>query len=484
MNASDRTVLFVLGALTAMLSVLMFAPAALEMGGEAETAGAFLLSGLVGLFAGGVMLLMARGGDPGLTPRGAILVTVGAWILLPVIAALPLRLALPEMSWTDALFETVSGLTTTGATVMTGLQDTSPAVLLWRAILQWIGGVGIIVTAMAIWPFLGIGGMQLFRLESSDASEKVLPRAGQIAGAVGGVYLVLTVLCFAAYSATGMGAFDAVAHAMTTVATGGFSTHDGSIGAFAAGGADIVALVFMVLAGLPFLLFVRVLQGHPEDLLGDPQVRGFLIAVVTACLALTVWLTFHPADDLETPAWRAAAVNAVSILTGTGYASADYGAWGGGAMAIFFFLMFVGGCAGSTTCSVKIFRYQIALSALHAFVRQYARPHAVHPVRYRGKALNDATLRSVTGFIYLFFFSFAVSAALLSALGLDPVTAVSGAATTLANVGPGLGPVIGPAGTFQPLPDAAKWVMIATMLVGRLEIFTLLVVFTPRFWRG
>lgn len=484
MSASDRTVLFVLGALVAALSALMLAPAAVDLRRAPDMAAAFLGSGFAGLFAGGLMILMARGAEKGLTARGAILVTVGAWILLPLIGALPFVLALQDISLTDAMFEAVSGLTTTGATVMTGLQETPRSILLWRALLQWIGGVGIIVTAMAIWPFLGIGGMQLFRLESSDASEKVLPRVGQIAGAVGGSYAVLTLLCFIAYAATGMSAFDAMAHAMTTVATGGFSTHDGSIGAFSAGGADLVALVFMLLAGLPFLLYVRALQGHPLELFNDPQVRGFAIAVVSACAVLTLWLHLHPPAELELSAWRAASVNAVSILTGTGYASANYGVWGGGAAAVFFFLMFVGGCAGSTTCSVKIFRYQIALSALIAFVKQYARPHAVHPVRYRGKALNDATLRSVTGFIFLFFLSFAVSAALLSAIGLDPVTAVSGAATTLANVGPGLGPIIGPSGTFQSLPDEAKWVMIATMLVGRLEIFTLLVVLTPTFWRG
>jgi len=483
-SESDRTVLFVLGTLVAALSALMLAPAAIDVGRAPETAAAFLGAGFAGLFVGGVMILMARGADKGLTPRGAILVTVGAWILLPLIGALPFRLSAEEMSWTDSFFEAVSGLTTTGATVMTGLQDTDQGILLWRALLQWIGGVGIIVTAMAIWPFLGIGGMQLFRLESSDASEKLLPRAGQIAAAVGGSYAVLTVMCFIAYAATGMSAFDSMAHAMTTIATGGFSTHDDSIGAFAAGGADIVAMVFMALAGLPFLLYVRALQGHPGDLLTDPQVRGFAIAVVSACAALTLWLHLNPVESLELPAWRAASVNAVSILTGTGYASADYAVWGGGAAAVFFFLMFVGGCAGSTTCSVKIFRYQIALSALLAFMKQYARPHAVHVVRYRGQALNDATLRSVTGFIFMFFLCFAVSAAALSAIGLDTVTAVSGAATTLANVGPGLGSTIGPASTFQSLPDAAKWVMIATMLVGRLEIFTLLVVLTPTFWRG
>jgi trk system potassium uptake protein TrkH len=336
---------------------------------------------------------------------------------------------------------------------------------------------------MAIWPLLGVGGMQLFRLESSEKTEKALPRAGQIAATVGVAYLVLSFACFLAYLAADMTPFDAVAHAMTTVATGGFSTHDGSIGAFAAGGADLVALVFMILSALPFLLYLRAATGRPDMLFTDSQARAFLGVALVAAASLTGWLVFNDVEPNAGAALRMSAVNGVSILTGTGYASADYNLWGGGAAAIFFALMFIGGCAGSTTCSVKIFRYQIAAAALRAYIVQYVRPHAVRPVRYRGKILPDATLRSVLGFFFVFFATFAASAAALSLIGLDPVTAVSGAATTLANVGPGLGATIGPAGTFQSLPDAAKWVMTAAMLIGRLEIMTLLVLLTPGFWR-
>jgi trk system potassium uptake protein TrkH len=358
-------------------------------------------------------------------------------------------------------------------------------VLLWRSILQWIGGIGIIVTAMAIWPLLGIGGMQLFRLESSDASEKALPRAGQIASAVGLVYLALTFACFLSYLGANMSVFDAVNHAMTTVATGGFSTHDDSIGAFKDGGADIVALVFMTLAALPFVLFMWAIRGRPDHLFKDSQTRAFLIVAATACLCLMAWLWANPGvDESGLPVWRSAAVNTMSILTGTGYASTDYYDWGGGAAAIFFLLMFIGGCAGSTTCSVKIFRYQIAGAALGAYIAQYARRHSVKPTRYRGKIVPDATVRSVLGFFFVFFASFAVSATLLAFLGLDTTTAVSGAATTLANVGPGLGDMIGPASSFQDVPDPAKWVMSANMLIGRLEIMVMLVMLTPRFWRG
>lgn len=484
MNQSVRTVLFVLGVLLSALSAAMLAPAIADLQDDAEAAHAFFGSSMIGMAVGGIMAFMGRGSDTTLTARSAIILTGGSWVMLSTAAAVPLMLAGLELSWTDALFETTSGITTTGATVLTGLQDMPAGVLLWRSILQWIGGVGIIVTAMAIWPLLGIGGMQLFRLESSDTSEKILPRAGQIAGAVSLVYLALTFACFLAYLAADMNPFDAINHAMTTVATGGFSTHDSSIGAFADGGADLVALVFMVLAALPFLLYVRAATGRPDLLITDPQSRAFLGVACVASVVLTLWLVVHqPEAGAELPAWRLASVNAVSVLTGTGFASTDFWLWGGGAAAVFFVLMFIGGCAGSTTCSVKIFRYQIAASAMNAYIAQYSRPHAVKPIRYRGKPVPDETVRSVLGFFFLFFGTFAVSASLLAMLGLDTVTAVSGAATTIANVGPGLGDIIGPAGTFKDLPDQAKWIMTANMLIGRLEVLTVLVMLAPGFWR-
>ena len=462
----------------------MLAPALVDWRNDGGAASAFMGAALFGLIIGGILTLMGRGGDKSLSARGAIILTGGSWAVLAVFAAVPLVLADLNLTWTDALFEATSGITTTGATILTDLEQMPRAVLLWRSILQWIGGVGIIVTAMAIWPLLGIGGMQLFRLESSDTSEKMMPRAGQIAGAVSLVYLALTLACFLSYLATNMSAFDAINHAMTTVATGGFSTHDDSIGHFASGGADIVALVFMVLAALPFLLYVRALGGRPVLLISDPQSRAFLVVCLVAIGLLMSWLLIaQPETGSDLPAWRLAAVNAVSILTGTGYASNDYWAWGGGAAAIFFVLMFIGGCAGSTTCSVKIFRYQIAASAMNAYIAQYSSPHAVKPIRYRGKVVPDETVRSVLGFFFVFFGTFAVSASLLAMIGLDTVTALSGAATTLANVGPGLGPEIGPASTFQGLPESAKWVMTANMLIGRLEVMTVLVMLAPGFWR-
>ncbi|MGP1275394.1 MAG: TrkH family potassium uptake protein [Caulobacterales bacterium] len=484
MTIYTRTVIFILGVLLAALGAAMLVPAIIDLNVDATSAHAFFGSAVICGFVGGIMALAGRGDGFDLDPRGAILVTSGSWIVLSLAAAIPLQLSGIGMSWTDAIFESVSGITTTGATVLTGLQDLPAGILIWRAILQWIGGIGIIVTAMAIWPVLGIGGMQLFRLESSDKTDKALPRAGEIAGAVGLIYLVLTFACFIAYGFAGMDGLDAAAHAMTTVATGGFSTHDGSIGAWAHEGADLVALVFMLLAALPFLVFLRALQGRPDQIIADPQVRAFLITAFVACAVLTALLMLNDVETGTLPAWRAAAVNAVSVMTGTGFGSADFAAWGTMPVMIFFVLMFVGGCAGSSTCSIKIFRHQIAASAMLTYLHRYARPRAVRSVHYDGKPVPEATVRSVLGFVFLFFGAFAVSAILLSLIGLDPVTSLSGAATTIANVGPGLGEIIGPAGTFQPLPDAAKWVMSFTMLVGRLEVLTMLALFTPGFWRS
>ncbi|MHA6287321.1 TrkH family potassium uptake protein [Maricaulis sp. CAU 1757] len=483
MIASLRPVFFVIGIMVMVLSAAMLAPAVLDaVSGEAASAGAFFIAAILGLFVGGALSLANRAPLQTISPRVAFTLTIGSWMALAAVAAIPLRLAGEGLDWTDAIFEAVSGLTTTGSTIVTGLENRPPGFLLWRAILQWIGGIGIIVTAMAFWPMLGIGGMQLFRLESSDASDKVLPKATQIAAAISTIYLVLTLACMFAYLATGMSGLDAIAHAMTTVATGGYSTSDQSLGAFRESGADLVAMVFMLLAALPFGLLLLAARGKPTAMWRDAQVRGFVGVVVFACLALTAFLVLsdiHSAGD----GLRLASFNAISIITGTGYATADYGSWGPAAEAAFFVFMFIGGCAGSTTCSVKIFRYQIAGTAIRRYLATLLRPSAVIPMRYNGRPVAESALHSVLGFFFVFFAVFVLSSAVLSALGLDLTTALSGAATSLANVGPGLGPLIGPAGTFQALPDPAKWVLTANMFVGRLEVLAVLVIFSPRFWQ-
>lgn len=484
MNASIRPVVFVFGTLIVVLSAAMIVPFLLDLhDGRRESARAFLSTGFIGIVAGSVMAMAARGDNSNLSVRAGFILTAGSWAVLALWAAIPIRYSGIGLDWTDAIFESMSGLTTTGATVITGLDTQPRGLLMWRAILQWIGGIGIIVTAMAVWPLLGVGGMQLFRLESSDNSEKILPRAAQIAAAIAALYLGLTVLCALCYSAVGLSAFDSIAHAMTTIATGGYSTRDASIGAFLDEGGDLVALVFMIVAALPFVAWLVALRGRPSALWNDPQVRGFLTLVVVSTVVLTVLLMVTGVHGNES-SWRFAAVNTVSVITGTGYATADFNAWGPIAQASLFALMFAGGCAGSTTCSVKIFRYQIAILAIRRHLVSLVHPNAITPMRYGNQVVSQQTVYSVLGFLFAFILIFIVSAIILNAMGLDTVTALSGAATSLANVGPGLGPMIGPAGTFQPLPDPAKWVMTANMLIGRLEVITVLVFLTPRFWKG
>ena len=467
----------------AAIGGMMFVPALVDwLYGDISWA-TFLVSGLIVALMGTVLSLSAWTPQPSLSPRATFLLTALSWVVLALVSAIPFLMQPLGLSFTDAVFETTSGITTTGATVLTGLDDMPKGVLMWRAMLKWFGGIGIIVPALAFLPMLKVGGMQLFRLESSDVGEKILPRAASIATAIGAVYVLLTFLCAVGYLATGMSGFDAVAHAMTTIATGGYSTSDSSMGGFMDGGADVVCVLFMCLGAMPFGVYLLMGRGSFRPALLDPQVRTFLgtIALFSVLVAGAYWAS---ADVEFLRAFRLSLFNTVSIVTGTGYATADYQTWGTFAVAAFFAFMFVGGCAGSTACSIKIFRYQVAFEALRAYLFRMPHEHAIAPMRYGGKPLVESVVYSVLGYFFLFFLTFAVVAITLSFLGLDPVTAWSGAGSAVANVGPGLGEIIGPAGTYQPLPGSAKWVLLTAMVVGRLEIVTALVVLSPGFWRA
>ncbi len=465
------------------LGAAMFVPMLVDYFSSDRSWQAFAMSGIITTLFGGVLALTTYSPKPDMGPRGAFLLTVLSWLAMATFAAIPFLMNPTSMSLTDALFEATSGITTTGSTVMTGLDDQPRGILLWRAMLQWIGGVGIVVTAMAVLPMLKIGGMQLFRLESSDMGEKLLPRAASLAAAIGGIYLLLTLMCVIGYVLTGMSLFDAVAHAMTTVATGGYSTSDASMGGFIDNGADLVCIAFMLAGGMPFGMYLLMMQGKLKAPFQDPQVRTFIIIVGVMIALMTVFL-WSSSQFTGSRALRLSAFNVVSIITGTGYATADYNAWGPFAVASFFVFMFIGGCAGSTACSIKIFRYQVAFEALRGYLLRMPRQNMIVPLRYGTKPLPDTIVYSVMSYFFLFFLTFAVSAVLLSVLGLDSMTAWSGAGSAVANVGPGLGDIIGPTGTYQTLSSPAKWVLMTSMIVGRLEIVTVLVILTPAFWRA
>ncbi len=465
------------------MSVVMAVPAVADRMVNNPDWQAFAISSLLTLFAGGLLILTNRGRAVVLSVRQAFVLTTASWASIAAFGALPFTFAELDMSFTDALFESMSGITTTGSTVMTGLDQAPPGILLWRSLLQWMGGIGIIVVAVAILPMLRVGGMQIFRMESSDKSEKVMPRAAQIATGIAVVYIVLSVMCAGAYWAAGMSAFEAINHAMTTIATGGYSTSDLSVGLFDNATIDWVATGFMILGALPFVLYVQTVRGRISALLTDSQVQWFLVIVGSAVLVMALWLMTTRSVPMAL-AFRASSFNVVSIITGTGYSTSDFGQWGGFALAAFFLLMFIGGCAGSTSCGIKVFRFQVLYATAKVQIARLMQPHGVFIPYYNRQPISEEVTSSVMGFFFLFVIAFAMLALLLGLLGLDFLTCVSGAATAIANVGPGLGDVIGPAGNFKALPDGAKWVLSAGMLLGRLELFTVLILFVPAFWRG
>ena len=480
--ANLRPVLLVIGILLTSLGCAEMLPAIYDLSLGNGHWDVFAVSGTITLFFGIVMTLASGGHTGNISIRQAFVLTAGSWVALTAFGAIPFVLSPAlEMSYTDAFFEAMSGITTTGSTVMNGLDKAPPGILLWRGELQWIGGLGVIVMAVAILPILKVGGMQFFRVESFDTSGKILPRATQISGALTLVYVILTAICAAAYNLAGMNRFDAVVHAMTTVATGGYSNHDASIGHFDSLNIELIAITFMILGSLPFLLYVKMLQGHRLSLIKDAQVIGFFkILAAVIFLAWTAQATSgHEPGLLE---MRDAAFSVISIMTGTGYVTVDYAAWGAFSISLFFIVMFIGGCSGSTSCGMKVFRFQVVYANLKTGARRMIHPHGIFLPQYNGQKLSDNVIQSVMTFLFLFIVSFLTVAFVLTLFDLDVITALSASATALANVGPGLGDV-GPAGNFKDLPDAVKWILSFTMLLGRLEIFAVLIFFLPNFWK-
>lgn len=441
----------------------------------------FVTCATVAGFIGGLLAVLGYGARQELEFRAAVVLTAGAWTGLPLLAAIPLTADPVSLGFTDAVFESVSGLTTTGSTVMAGLDETAPTILFWRALLQWIGGIGIIGLSIAILPFLRVGGMQLFHMESSDRSaDRVVTRPGNLAMIIAGLYLTLTFLCSLGYGFSGMTAFEAVSHAMTTVSTGGYSTSDNSMGNFPPA-AQWVSIIFMFGGAIPFLTYVRLLSRREAQRPGTFEEVSGLTALVTLFVVIMIVAQLMQADRTD-GMFRLALFNTVSVITTTGYAVSDYQLWGPLAVAAFFVLTFLGGCAGSTAGGFKVFRIQIMVKSIWRTLQQAPLPHSIVTAHHAGQRLSNSDIASVALFAGLYVGTFAVASVCLAALGLDFMTAITGAATAVANVGPGLGEVIGPAGNFIPLPDAAKWLLCLVMILGRLEIIVILLLIAPRFW--
>lgn len=479
---SLRPIFFINGLLLMILALGMVVPLIADLAHDNSDWQVFTVSALV-TFLFGSLLVMSQSGSVGeLTVKQAFMLTTTSWLVLAWFAALPLRFSNLGLDMTDAFFESMSGLTTTGSTVLTGLDDMAPGILLWRAILQWLGGIGIIVMAITILPFLRSGGMQLFRTESSDMSERVVPRVKRMTTGILAIYTALTALCAVSLWGAGMTPMDAAVHAMTTLSTGGFSTHDASIGYFRSGTIETIVLVFMIAGAIPFIAYVKFSHGDRHAFISDPQIRGLAGILATMTLMLAAWLVVR--DGFAFPdAMRAAAFNIVSVVTTTGFASSDYTLWGALPLGVFFLMTFVGGCTGSTSGGIKILRFQVLRTALSGYLWRLTYPHGVRPATFGENKITPDVVIGVLVFTLAFLIFTGLVALVLTALGLDLDTAISGAATAVANVGPGLGTIIGPAGNFEALPDGAKWVLAMAMLMGRLEIFTVLVLFTPGYWR-
>ncbi len=480
MGQDFRTAVHATSVVGLILATAMLVPAAVNLSYGSPYWREFLISALL---TGLIWLLVAtvtRGSTTTFTPRFGIILVNMLWWVLTVSLIAPLVIGPAQLSIAEAVFETASGFTTTGSTVLTGLDDMDRGTLVWRSLLQWFGGTGILSLGLIVLPFLNVGGLQLFRLESSDRSEKVLPRAAEIIRAIVVIYVGLTVACALAYRIGGMTGFDAINHAMTTLSTGGFSTHDASMGFFKTDGLLWAGSVFMALAGLPFTLFVALFMSR-KNLKADPQILWFF-----SIIAGTVTLLMFARASVAPLTARSVAedvFDVISVITTTGFAAGDYTTWGSLAGPMFFILTFFGGCAGSTAGGLKIYRLIVLTNMVKVSLQQLIQPHGVFPLRYGQERINPAIFNAALVMSAGFAGILALCTLVLAAQGNDFVTALSGSLTALANVGPGLGSIIGPSGTFQSLPDASLLVLAAAMIVGRLEIMVVLALFLRAMWR-
>ena len=476
-------IIYLIGMLLCILSLFMMIPAFVDWLYGNNDWPAFVGASLLTLFVGAILYLSNRDSTTEhLELRQAFLLTNSAWISIALFGSLPFLLSEIDMSFTDAIFESTSGITTTGATVINNLEATSHGILIWRALLQWLGGVGIIVMALAVLPMLSIGGMQLFKTESYETPDKVVPKAASFAAGISIVYITLTVVWALMLWFAGMPLFDSIAHAMTTLATGGYSTRSDSLAAFNSSSIEIIVIFGMIVGSLPFVHYLAITKKGLKNLFKDDQVKLFLTLIVFVVLIVSIYLNLNDIPFLE--ALRLASFNVISIITGTGFGTSDFNNWGGFPTTILLILMFIGGCAGSTTCGLRMARIQVLVANAKAQISKLIRPHAVVVSYYNQKPIPENVAESVMGFFFLYIISFAVIACLLGGLGLDLITAISGAASAIGNVGPGLGDIIGPSGTYQSIPELGKLFLCIGMILGRLEIFAILVMFSPLFWKN
>mgnify|MGYP001223245067 CR=1 FL=1 len=479
---SNKTVFFIIGILLVVLGIFMLAPYAVQLIYNENNNG-FLASSIVTIFIGILIVLINLKKDNQLNLQQAFLFSVLTWVSVAIFGSLPFMFSSLKLSFIDSFFESMSGITTTGSTVILDLDSSPKSILIWRAIMQWLGGIGIIVMATTVLPLLKVGGMQLFKTDSSG-TEKILPKTIEIATTIISIYLILTILCGLIYWFQGMSIFDSFAHSFTTLATGGFSTHNESIGYFQNPGIEMTATLFIILGSIPFIAYLKFIKGNRKIFFQDVQIKGFVYLILFSILIMFFYLFFNNEEGSFLENLRISSFNVISILSGTGYVTDDFGLWGEFPLIFFIFLMFIGGCAGSTTCGIKVFRLQILFIFVKNQIKKLIYPNRIIVLNYNKEKIEESFVNSVIIFIFSYLFLFLIISMLLSITGLDFLSAVSGAATAISNVGPGLGEMIGPNGNFSEVSDTSKWILSFAMLLGRLEIFAVLVLFLPSFWQS
>ncbi len=476
-----KTVFFTLGILQIILGLFMGIPIVIQfLYGEFDSS--FIISSIITLIFGVLFLISNLDYEKRIDLHQAFLITSLSWISVAIFGSLPFFFSNLDLTFTDSFFESMSGITTTGSTIITNLENSPKSILIWRAILQWLGGIGIIVMAITLMPLMNVGGMLLFKVLNSDSSNEILPSSKEISIKLILIYVSLTFACGLAYKIFGMNFFDSITHSMTTIATGGFSNYNESIGYFNSSKIEIVAILFIILGSVPFISYIKYISGNKKIFLQDSQITTFIKLILISILLLFIYLSYEN-SRISFSDIRSVTFNVVSILTGTGYVTKEFDQWGSFPLLYFLILMFIGGCAGSTACGIKIFRVQILFRFIINQLKKIIYPRGIFVIKYENSNVDDKFLASIISFIYFYIIIFFIITALLTLTGLDFITSISGAATSISNVGPGLGSIIGPNGNFSEIPEISKWILSVGMILGRLELFAILTLLLPSFWR-
>ena len=476
-----KTVFYTLGLLQIILGVFMLIPIISQLVFD-QFNSTFLVSSIITIIFGSLFVISNLSHEKKISLQGAFILTALAWISIAIFGSLPFYFSILNLSFTDSFFESMSGITTTGSTIITNLNAVPKGILLWRALLQWLGGIGIIIMAITLMPIMNVGGMQLFKISSIDTSEKILPKSKQISLRLILIYSILTVSCGFFYKIFGMNYFDSLTHSMTTLATGGFSNYNESIGFFNNRYIEITSMIFILSGSIPFIAYIKFLSGNKNIFIKDSQIKAFLKIIAISIIIMLIYLILFQGKSFSSNIVDIS-FNIISILTGTGYVTTNFDDWGNFPLIFFLFLMFIGGCAGSTACGIKIFRFQLLMHFISIQLKKIIYPRGIFIIKYDGKNIDDKFLSSVISFIFLYITIFFLITLLLSSTGLDFLTSVSAAATSISNVGPGLGEIIGPNGNFSELSIFSKWILCTGMILGRLELFAILILFLPSFWR-